>query len=61
MEIDLRPLAIDMTLCTNKICSNKCKRHENFWQPNKYHQSYINPSTEYDKNGIQKECKSRLE
>lgn len=60
-EIDLRPRAIDMTLCVNKMCINKCKRYFEFWKPNEYHQSYINPANRYDKNGIQKKCKSRLE
>ena len=59
MEIDFRPLANDITLCTNAVCPNKCKRwHEN-WKPNNP-QSYINPNMVYDKNGILKECEIRM-
>lgn len=59
-EIDLRPQAIDMTLCVNKMCINKCKRYYAYWKPN-YNQSYINPSFKYDKNGKQEECKCKME
>lgn len=60
-KIDLRPKAIDITLCINRMCMNKCKRCYEYWQPNENHQSYINPANEYDKYGKQKRCKSRLE
>jgi len=59
-RIDLRPKAIDMSLCVNKECNNKCNRYYEFWQPNEYWQSYINPTNEYDIFGKQKECKSRI-
>jgi len=55
-----KPQAIDMSLCVSEVCKNKCKRHKDFWTPNKYYQSYINPPIEYDKKGIQKPCKSRM-
>lgn len=59
MEIDLRPVANDITLCTNVACPNKCKRwHEN-WKPSQI-QSYINPNMVYDKNGILQECDIRM-
>ena len=61
MEIDLRPLAIDISLCTNILCKNKCKRYQDNWKPNKNWQSYISPAMEFDKNGNQKECKARME
>ena len=60
MEIDLRPLAKDISLCVNTICNKKCKRYYEFWKPNTL-QSYINPSNEYDKEGNQKPCKLRME
>ena len=57
---DLRPEAIDMTLCLNKMCVNKCKRYYEFWKPAQM-QSYINPVNEHDIYGKQKPCKVRLE
>ena len=59
MEIDLRPTAIDMTLCLNKLCVNKCKRYFEYWKRTE-NQSYIYPGNRY-KNGIQQECESRLD
>ena len=50
---DLRPEAIDMTLCLNKMCVNKCKRYYEFWKPAQM-QSYINPVNEHDIYGKQK-------
>lgn len=59
MEIDLRPIANDITLCTNSACQNKCKRwHEN-WKPSQI-QSYINPTMKFDKFGNLKECELRM-
>ena len=60
MNIDLRPEAKDMTICLNKMCLNKCKRYYQNWKP-KQNQSYINPGNRYDKNGIQKPCKLRID
>lgn len=60
MEIDIRPLAIDMSLCTNSLCKNKCKRYQDFWKPNNP-QSYINPSMRYDDNFNMLECDSRID
>ena len=58
--IDLRPTAKDMVLCLNKMCANKCKRYFEYWKPNVYQQSYINPANKYI-NGVQQKCKCRLE
>lgn len=59
-EIDTRPHAIDMTLCLNNFCENKCKRFHENWQPAEY-QSYINPSVTYDEFGFKEKCKLRME
>lgn len=61
MDIDTRPKAIDMSLCTQEYCPNKCKRYHTNWQPNKYWQSYIRPCIKYNKKGVLQPCKSRLE
>lgn len=61
MDIDTRPKAIDMSLCTQEFCPNKCKRYYANWQPNEYWQSYIQPALNYTKNGEIKPCKSRME
>lgn len=61
MNIDTRPQAIDMSLCTQEFCPNKCKRYYSNWKPNQYWQSYIRPLINYDKLGNVRECKSRME
>lgn len=61
MDIDLRPKAIDMSLCMQNFCPNKCKRYYMNWQPNQYSQSYILPALNYTKNGGIKPCKSRMD
>lgn len=58
--MDTRPLAKDITLCTNKYCKDKCKRYYENWKPNTI-QSYINPSMEYTIDGDVKPCKLRME
>ena len=60
MEIDIRPLAIDISLCTNTLCKNKCKRYQDNWKPNNP-QSYINPAMKYDKDFNMLECDARME
>ena len=42
--IDMRPQADDITLCIKSTCPNKCKRYYEYWRPEKYYQSYVNPS-----------------
>lgn len=59
MEYDFRPIANDITLCSNEFCPNKCKRYYTNWKPNIY-QSYTIPSMKYDKNGILEECELRM-
>lgn len=61
MEIDLRPKAIDISLCTQEFCPHKCKRYYTNWKPNEYWQSYIQPSLRYNAMGEIEECKSRME
>ena len=61
MDIDTRPKAIDISLCTQEFCSNKCKRYYTNWQPNQYSQSYIQPALKYNKKGELQPCKSRME
>ena len=60
MNIDLRPIIVDITLCKNDLCLNKCKRYYKLYKPSE-RQSYILPSIEYDKLGNQKPCKVRME
>lgn len=60
IDIDTRPQAIDMSLCTQELCGNKCKRWHGNWKP-AYWQSYIRPAIEYDAMGNIKECNSRME
>lgn len=59
MKLDLRPLAINTILCTNKLCKDKCKRYYENWQPCAV-QSYVNPSIIIDKNGIEQNCEMRM-
>ena len=61
MIIDLRPKAIDISLCTQELCPRKCKRYYANWKPNEYWQSYIQPSLRYNAMGEIEECKSRME
>lgn len=61
MDIDTRPKAIDISLCMQNFCPNKCKRYYLHWQPNQYSQSYILPALNYTKNGELQPCKSRME
>ncbi len=61
MDIDTRPKAIDISLCVQEFCPNKCKRYHTNWQPNQYSQSYILPALNYTKNGELQPCKSRME
>ena len=46
---DERPQAIDMSLCLNDMCQNKCKRYYKYWKPAQI-QSYIYSANVYDKN-----------
>lgn len=55
-----KPTAIDMSLCINDFCPNKCKRHQMFWEPNNP-QSYIIPTIKWDKDGYKLPCKYRME
>jgi len=60
MNIDLKPQARDISLCTQEFCPIKCRRwHEN-WKPAHW-QSYIQPSIKYNKNGKIEKCKLRME
>lgn len=58
--MDIRPVAKDISLCTNKYCKDKCKRYYENWQVGSM-QSYINPNMQFDENGILKECSIRME
>lgn len=60
MEIDTRPQAFDMSLCTQELCKRKCQRWHEYWKP-AYWQSYIKPAIIYDETGNVKECESRME
>ena len=55
---DERPQAIDMSLCLNDMCQNKCKRYYKYCKPAQI-QSYIYSANVYDKN--KKTCNARLE
>lgn len=60
---DYRPIANDISLCTNTLCKNKCKRYQDNWQPSIY-QSYINPAMRYFKVGqvfVPERCDARME
>lgn len=60
MEIDKRPTAKDISLCTNRYCKKKCKRYFENWKPSVI-QSYINPPTEFTVDGDVKPCRLRME
>ena len=60
MDIDLRTVAKDITLCTNRFCKDKCKRYCLNWKPSTM-QSYINPPTEFTIDGDIKPCRIRME
>lgn len=60
---DYKPVAVDISLCVNNLCQNKCLRYQDNWQPSIY-QSYINPAMKYLKQGemfIPQKCNARME
>ena len=59
MDIDTRPKAIDISLCTQELCPKKCKRYYTNWQPDDYWQSYIQPTIKYNNIGKIEPCESR--
>lgn len=60
MNIDTRPQATDISLCTQEFCPNKCRRWHTNWKP-AYWQSYTRPSLKYDEIGNVQECDLRME
>lgn len=58
--MERKPIAWDISICANNMCTNKCKRYQSNWTPEKY-QSYVFPTIELDENKNLLKCDIRME